>query len=317
MTITSFDFLLFLLAGGICYYILPKSWQWIELLALSLIFYCLVATPYTLIFILISTGTAWVATNMSLQGRPGILAGAAIFIDVLLWLALKGSSLWVSVSQSLQRLLPFALELKPLPIAAALGMGYYTLQIIGYILDCCWGTAKPQKNIVKLLLFLLFFPQLITGPISRYNELEGLYQKHSFSYVGVTRGVQRILWGFTKKLVLAERLVGLVDKLWINVGYYRWIALLLFPLQMYADFSGGMDIVIGTAEIFGIRLSENFKTPFLSRTVQEFWQRWHITLGIWAKDYVLYPFLKSNFIIALGKKTRKYFGKRVGFRHPL
>ncbi len=325
MTVTSFSFLAFLVVGGLCYYMFPKSWQWVELLILSLIFYCLAATPYTLLFILLSTGTAWTATNYPFGKSECctenkhialLLVGTAIFLNSTLWFMLKGNALWLSVACRLEKLWPILGELKPLPVAAALGMGYYTLQVVGYILDCYWGTAKPQKNIVKLLLFLLFFPQLITGPISRYNELQSLYQKHDFDYIRITRGAQRILWGFVKKLVLAERLAVFVDTIWGGTasypGLYHWIAFLLYPLQMYADFSGCMDIVIGAAEVFGIHLNENFRTPFFSRTVQEFWQRWHITLGTWTKDYVMYPFLKSKYIIALGKWTRKRFGKRIG-----
>lgn len=325
MTITSLGFLLLITVGGLCYYLLPKAWQWVWLLVLSLVFYCLAATPYTLVFLLLSTVAAWAATNLPLTkeggepgkaSRAGAVTAIAILVNLGLWFLLKGNGLWLSVVNRLGFVLPFAGEAGPLPIAAALGMGYYTLQAIGYILDCRWGTAKPQRNIAKLFLFLLFFPQLITGPISRYNDLESLYEGHSFSYDRVARGAQRILWGFFKKLVLAQRLAVIVDRVWLSIdmhqGYYRLLVFLLYPIQMYADFSGCMDIVIGTAEVFGIDLKENFRNPFFARTVQEFWQRWHITLGTWAKDYVLYPLLKSRRMVSLGRKTKKRFGKRLG-----
>lgn len=326
MAITSFGFLLLLLAGGLCYYLMPRAWQWVWLLILSLVFYCLAAVPYTLLFILLSTVTAWAATNLpfsfsrgeasAVPSRAGALGAIAILVNLGLWFLLKGSGLWLPVADRLGKILPFLGEIRPLPVAAALGMGYYTLQAIGYILDCRWGTVKPQRNVAKLLLFLLFFPQLTTGPISRYQDLESLYQGHGFSYDNVTRGAQRILWGFFKKLVLAERAAVVVDQVWASLdsypGCYRWIVFLLYPIQMYADFSGCMDIVTGAAEIFGIRLKENFRNPFFARTVQEFWQRWHITLGAWAKDYVLYPLLKSRFMVALGRRMKKRFGKRVG-----
>ncbi|MDE6945810.1 MAG: hypothetical protein K2P14_01365 [Anaeroplasmataceae bacterium] len=324
MEITSFAFLIFLCIGGGIYYVLPKAWQWTELLIFSLIFYYFAATPYTLIFIVVSTGMAWVATNYpfrkSVDGNretciAGVLAIIAIFLNAVLWFVLKGSKLWIPLIQKIGKIMPLEV-FNTMPVAASLGMGYYTLQCIGYILDCRWGTAKPQKNFAKLFLFLLFFPQLITGPISRYNDLQSLYEQHSFDYVKMTFGVQRILWGFVKKLVLAERLAIIIGTIWNDLdnytGYYCLIAMLLFPIQIYADFSGCMDIVIGTAEIFGIYLKENFKTPFFSRTVQEFWQRWHITLGSWGKDYILYPFLKSKCMINLGKMLRKRFGKKVG-----
>lgn len=325
MTITSFSFLVFLFAGMVLYYVIPKSWQWLELLIMSVTFYCLVATPYTIIFLIISTVTAYFTAivikkvqikQTKLKYIIGILLTASIIINVGLWLALKGSDLYVSVSYRLSQMIPFFNTLNPVPFIAALGMGYYTLQVIGYILDCYWGTIEPQKNILRLFLFVSFFPQLLTGPISRYEQLQSLYEKHSFSYINLTHGAQRILWGFFKKLVIAERVAIIVNGVWGNVegnyGVFCWIALLLYPIQMYADFSGCMDIALGAAECFGIKLPENFVNPFFSKTVQEFWQRWHITLGTWAKDYVLFPLLKTKAFIELGKKSKKKFGKTIG-----
>lgn len=314
MSITSFGFLLMICAGCVLYYILPKSWQWMELLALSLIFYCMSAVPYTFIYLLISTAAAYLCTNYADSGRAGTdrgrkacvwLGAGAVIINAGLWFVLKGAGLWS----------PLFPRMSAMPFIAAMGMGYYTLQVIGYILDCCWKSVKPQKNPLKLLLFVCFFPQMITGPISRYSQLETLYEKHALSYENITFGAQRILWGFFKKLVLAERVGVIVDAIWnlrTQEAVFLWIAFLFYPIQLYSDFSGCMDIVLGTAECFGIKLPENFNNPFFSRTIQEFWQRWHITLGTWAKDYVLYPLLKSKGMVRFGKFTKKKFGKRYG-----
>ncbi len=314
MSITSFGFLLMICAGVSLYYILPKSWQWVELLVLSLIFYCMSAAPYTFVYILISTAAAYISTRFARgkgaetdRGRKlaACLGVGAVLINVGLWFVFKGKGLWM----------PFFGEAAVMPYLAALGMGYYTLQVIGYILDCYWGSIEPQKNPLKLLLFVCFFPQMITGPISRYSQLEALYEKHPLSYENITFGAQRILWGFFKKLVLAERVGAVVNAIWemqTQEAVFLWIALLLYPIQMYADFSGCMDIVIGAAECFGIKLPENFNNPFFARSIQEFWQRWHITLGTWAKDYVLYPLLKSERMVRLGSSAKKKFGKRYG-----
>lgn len=277
MTITSFTYLLFLAAGVFIYYLLPRKWQWVELLGLSILFYCIVATPYTLIYILIATAAVYFATAfLEKDGRKAATAGViAVVINAVLWFALKGYALWAPLFQVM------GITVKA-PVAA-LGMGYYTLQAVGYILDCYWGNSKPLKNPLQLLLFLCFFPQMITGPISRFHELEDMYEGRGLSYQNLTYGAQRILWGFFKKLVLAERVGVLVTAIWGNLlqynGFYSWIAFLAFPLQLYADFSGCIDIALGTAGLFGIRLPENFNSPFFSRTTQEFWQRWHITLG--------------------------------------
>lgn len=321
MTITSFSFLAFIVIGAVLYYVLPKSLQWIELLIMSLVFYCFAAVPYTVIFIIFTTVVSYIATNIgrlravresNKQSIISVSVAIAIILNTGLWFVIKGGDFWRPVLNAV------GLEGKAaaIPAVAALGMGYYTLQAIGYILDCHWQTITPQKNILKLFLFLVFFPQMTTGPVSRYEQLETLFQKHKFSYTAVTHGAQRILWGFFKKIVIAERAGLIVNGIWANMdtfsGFYSWAALLLYPLQMYADFSGCMDIVIGVSEIFGIKLAENFKNPFFSRTVQEFWQRWHITLGAWAKDYVLYPLLKSRFMVGFSRAAKKRFGKKTG-----
>lgn len=325
MTITSFYYFLFIFVGGCIYYILPKKIQWLELLALSIVFYCIVSNPYTIIFPVFATVLAYSATllqqtkvvkNAKWKYIGCTLIALAVIVCAGLWFWLKASDIWVAVSYRVSTIVPFVHALNPPSVLAALGMGYYTLQIIGYIMDCYWGTIQPQRNLFKLFLFVIFFPQMVTGPISRYSQLESLYQSNRFSYENVTRGAQRILWGLFKKLVLAERVGIIVNGIYGSFdtynGWWRWIALLLYPIQMYADFSGCTDIALGTAEVFGIRLPENFNNPFFSRTAQEFWQRWHITLGVWAKDYVLYPMLKAKWMVNLGRKARKKLGKRFG-----
>lgn len=310
MTITSLDYLAFVAAALVCYYMIPRKWQWMWLLFFSIVFYCLAAIPYTLVYILISTVSAWVVTNGLARYREKndgydapffwkVSIWTTILVDIGLWFLLKGTSF-----------------VRIVDWVAALGMGYYTLQIIGYTIDCYWGIAKAQKNPLKLLLFTSFFPQMITGPISRYRELEHIYDGQGFSYINLAHGAQRILWGFFKKLVIAERVGAMVDVVWKTPneysGLFTWMALFLYPIQMYTDFSGCMDIVIGTAEMFGIKLAENFRNPFLALTSQEFWQRWHITLGTWAKDYVLYPLLKTKFFVKLNMFFKRKGHKNVG-----
>ena len=327
MTITSFSYLVLITVGVCIYYIVPKRIQWIELLVLSLIFYYFAATPYTIIYLMISTLIAYLSTMAVKKIRekenhnlkiPFTITVIAIVINVVIWFVLKGKGLWAFCAQSLLShvYISGVESLLNMQLIAALGMGYYTLQILGYIIDCYWENVEPQKNPLKLFLFTAFFPQLTTGPISRYSQLECLFEKHKFQYQNIAFGAQRILWGFMKKIVLAERVGVMVTTITGNpeefTGFYSWIAIFMYPLQMYADFSGCMDIVLGTAELFDIRLAENFRNPFFSRTSQEFWQRWHITLGAWAKDYVLYPLLKSKPMIKLGKITRQKFGKKTG-----
>lgn len=326
MSITSFSFLTLITVGMLFYYISPKSWQWIDLLVISLLFYYFAASPYTILYLLVSVAITYGATITIDRMREkdsksrllAFIAGMAIAANILMWFIVKGSGLWKPFVGKIAEYLyiPKVNSLLNIHIISALGMGYYTLQVIGYIIDCYWENIVPQKNPLKLILFVVYFPQLTTGPISRYAQLECLYENHTFRYSNICLGAQRILWGFFKKIVLAERVGAIVAAIAGNsevyTGFYSWMMLLLYPLQMYADFSGCMDIVIGVSELFGIKLAENFNNPFFARSSQEFWQRWHISLGGWAKDYVLYPLLKSDPMIKLGKYTRKRYGKATG-----
>lgn len=325
MTVISLKYFVFLLASVCIYYVIPKKAQWVALLCLSFVYYFLAATPYTILFPLASAVLAYISTNAfriplisrSQNGKKWIagLTFAAILINILLWFLLKGFSFIRLGETIVHSAFPNAPVVKDLQVAAALGMGYYTAQVIGYILDCYWGICEPQRNILKMFLFVSFFPQLIVGPISKYSQLECLYEEHDLEYQNLTFGVQRILWGLFKKLVLSERIAVVVTYIWADTlqynGIWIWIAVLLYPLEIYTDFSGCMDIVLGSAELFDIHLPENFRSPFFSKNCQEFWQRWHITLGVWAKDHVYYPILKSKPILALGKWSKNRFHKRA------
>ena len=324
MTITSFSFFIFLLVGMLLFYVTKEKNQWIVLLGISIFFYCCSTKPYTIIFLVVSTSLAFLSSNLHTL-FPGsvsrykklvlIITIIAIALNVFIWFLIKGNAIWISASSIVHMIIPCSPILSALPVLPALGMGYYTAQVIGYILDCYWGNIEPQKNILKLFLFLSFFPQLIVGPISRYSQMEDLYKGHSFILKNFQWGSQRILWGVFKKLVISDRIGIIVNGIWGDSvqynGLWLWIAVFLAPLQIYTDFSGCMDIVLGTAELFDIHLSENFRSPFLAKNSQEFWQRWHITLGAWARDYMYYPILKSKLIITIGKWAKRNFSKRV------
>ena len=198
-----------------------------------------------------------------------------------------------------------------------LGFSYYTLSLIGYLADVYWRKEKAEKNYFKLLLFTIYFPKILEGPISKYRFFSSqLLDDHKFDYGQICFGLQRMIWGYFKKIIIADRLALFVNEVFGNpfehFGSDFLIAAILGAVQLYCDFSGCMDIGLGISECFGIRLEENFNRPFSSRTVAEFWRRWHITLGIWFKDYVYMPISASPKIIELTKQIRKRFGKRTG-----
>lgn len=309
MPLTSFAFLFFLALLLAVYCLAGTRLRWPVLLAFSLAFCLYDSSPFLLALPFVSALSAYVATltdaKQRAQGKSGNLpAGSAIAFNVIFWFVFKGGGYWN----------PLMPDAPSLPVA--LGMSYYVMQVIAYILDCHWETVKPEQNFLKLFLFVIFFPQMTSGPISRREDLSALYEGTQPTYGNITFGAQRIVWGFFKKLVISVRIGAVVDMVYSDLGgmggHWTAIAVLLYPMQLYTDFSGCLDIVLGAAELVGIRLKENFNSPFFSRTVQEFWKRWHITLGSWAQDYVLFPVLKSPAIVSLGAKTKKRFGKRLG-----
>lgn len=198
-----------------------------------------------------------------------------------------------------------------------LGISYYTLSLIGYLADVYWKKEKAEKNYFKLLLFVIYFPKILEGPISKHKNCGlQLVEGHDFDYKRVCFGLQRAIWGYFKKLVIADRLIALVNTVFLNAQYYTGaeflIAAILGSVQLYCDFSGCMDIALGVSECFGITLEENFKQPFASRSAAEFWRRWHITLGAWFKDYVFMPLAVSPRLMKVSGFLRKKIGKRAG-----
>ena len=191
------------------------------------------------------------------------------------------------------------------------GLSFYIFQSLGYCIDVYRGTARAERNFFKYALYVSFFPQILQGPIGDYNRLAPqLFAPHDFSYKEAVYGIERVAWGFFKKLVIANQISLILDGVWI--GYFEYsgcafwmMALVFYAIQLYADFSGYMDIANGCAQMLGIRMDENFCTPYFSRNIAEFWRNWHITLGAWFKNYVFYPVLRTGWCNQLRKNLKK------------
>lgn len=334
MSLVSLTFILFFIAVMIVYYLVPGKLQWMVLLAASVVFYFDVATPYTFVYVILSIVTVYWATMRIevLDARleqafdkeeckkiMSVKKGTYLFgvtVCILMLAALKYMNFFLGNIGLIAGLLGNDSVISEVHWLASLGISFYTLQMVGYLTDVYWGISKPQKNIAKLALFNCYFPQMISGPISRYHELEEtLFGIHKFDAQKVYQGMLRILIGFFKKLVISEHLIKVTDAIYANPaeygGVFVWIGTALYVIQIYADFAGCMDIIMGVSECFGVILPENFKTPFCSATIQEFWQRWHITLGTWLKDYIMYPILRSGLWSKYTKNVKKKWGKRA------
>lgn len=194
-----------------------------------------------------------------------------------------------------------------------IGISFYTLQAVSYLTDVYRGTVTADRSLGRLALYMSFFPQLMEGPICRYSQTaEALFAGTPIRYDAFTRGLQRLLYGLFKKMVIADRLNIFVNTIFTNHQDQKGLVILLgmvaYTCQLYMDFSGIMDMVMGMGEIFGVRMPENFRRPFFSKSISEFWTRWHITLGAWFRDYIYYPLSLSGPL----KKTTSACRKRLG-----
>lgn len=326
MGITSFYFLCFFAVMLVLYYSIPWKFQWGFLLLCS-VTYCLLAGQGALLLYPIftvaacDTGTRLLSRTPAQEEkkRRGILI-MTIIVNVGILFALKYVNFFINTVNGTAHL--FGVSENPLSgvdFLVPLGISFYTFSLLGYVIDVYYGLAEHQKNGLKLALYGMYFPNLISGPILKYREhAEQFFTPHAFDYRQVTRGLQRMIWGFFKKLVIAERLGVLVNMVYGSYetfsGIYIWVATAAYAFQLYTDFSGCMDIVLGMSESLGILLPENFQTPFFSKSVAEYWRRWHITLGVWMKDYVFYPLLRSKLFTDINRKCKEKYGKKRGKR---
>ena len=240
-----------------------------------------------------------------------------IALQLTMLIVLKYSGFFSDNLNILLKTVSFPYLLPSLKFALPIGISFYTLQAISYLIDVYYEKIKADGHLGRLALYLTFFPTIMEGPICRYSQTaHALTEGKPLTYRQTTYGAQRIIWGLFKKLVIADRLNLLVETIFGSPNQYGGIVVIagavLYTFQLYADFSGCIDITIGTGEIFGIAIPENFRQPFFSKTPSEFWRRWHITLGTWLKDYIFYPISLTKTGKKLGKFTRAKFKKHTG-----
>ena len=301
------------------YFVSPIKYRWIVLLLASILFFCTWGVNM-LPLAIGATIVAWIVSNViekwnvnfdvEVKNNDSYDQSEKNVLQKKLKTRCK-YVLWIGVVLVLSVLLFSKVE-----SVFILGVSYYTMSLIGYMADVYWKKEKAEKNLFKLMLFTLYFPKILQGPISKHKNIKAsLYEGTSFEYKRFCYGLQRVLWGYFKKLVIADRLLLFIQPAFVNYENYHGsillVAAVFSALQMYCDFSGCMDIALGVSEIFGIKLEENFKRPFFAKSVPEFWTRWHISLSTWFKDYIYMPIVISPKIIKISGKLKKAFGKRV------
>ena len=318
MSILSIKFFVFFIILILGYYIIPAKYRWIVLLVGSYVFYALGNWKWVGLIVFTTLQTYFAAMWLGKLNRrikedikkiedkeekkkqkeclirqKKWIVALTLIINFGILFFFKTSYMWRETSL----LLP-------------LGISFYTFQTIGYLIDVYRSKYEPEKNLFKYALFASYFPQIIQGPINRFDTLSAqLFEERRFEWRRIKLGFLLFLWGMFKKMVISDRAAIFVSavlggELQDTQGIIIVAAVFLFNLQLYTDFSGGIDMVCGISQMLGIEMAENFRRPFFSRTLAEYWRRWHISLGGWIKDYVFYPIAMSKTFGKLGKNAK-------------
>ena len=289
MNYTSIKFYLMICVSMVIYYVFPKRLRWFILLITSGYFYFLITNDSKKIIIfamsiIVSYFAGILIRKAKNKKIQKMVLGIGIVISTLPLIASKcGDFLTSSIIHR-------AMISWILPI----GLSFYSMQIIAYLVDVYKGKIEPQNNILKYVLFISFFPIIIQGPISRYEQLRiQLYEGHSYDSERVMRGIQLIIWGLFLKYLIADKSAIIVNTVFDNYGNYSGlyilIAAILYSIQLYTDFLSCVTISQGVAGLFGIEVIDNFHHPYFSTSIKDFWRRWHISLSEWLRDYVYIP----------------------------
>ena len=318
MTYLSFYFLTFLFITAFVFYLIGwigqkcgKNYQWIVLLFSSAVFYYINSDIKTILLFLATIFLSYIFSQLLTQNKCSdgiyknensvegistagkdiknnrtLLLIISIFISCLPLLFVKFSSFLVSESSS-----EFSWKDS---IIIPMGLSFYTLQIIAYLSDCYNNKIVAEKNPFKYALFISFFPYIVQGPITRFSEMsDQLYGKHEFRTENILEGLQLMLWGWFLKIMIADKISGSVNLIFDNyqnyAGFYIFIAACLYSIQLYTDFYACVTICQGAAQLFGIILPDNFRRPYFATSIHDFWNRWHITLGRWLKEFIYFP----------------------------
>ena len=305
MTFISIEFLLFLTFIVGTYYVVPHRYRWVLLLLASYVFYATLSVQF-IPLLLISTAFTYVIgiliekQERKEQKKRLMWVGVSVLVFFLGWFkyfnfvndSLRSFAVWSG----------FDYDVPYREIVLPLAISFYTFQAISYVVDVSRGKQKAERHYGYFSVYFAFFPQLVAGPIERAKKLlPQLKTEQHLDYDNISYGIQRIIWGFFKKTLIADRLAPIVACVFNSpdpTGSEIVLATMLFSIQLFADFSACSDIAIGCARLLGFRLSENFKQPHFAVSIADFWNRWHITLSMWLRDYIFMP-------LAKGKKKRE------------
>lgn len=320
MNLASVYYFLFLIICFIVYYLVPGKMQKYVLTIASLYFFLQMSseTPEKFLMILSYVILVTYAGGLITDRLDGRLRTACTAVAIVLLVSVLVILKYLyNITAVVLQIVHISSDISWMDIVAPIGISYFTLSAIGYLMEVFWKNIQAEKNLFNVALFVAYFPQIISGPVTRYPEMKQQFDKaHSLEYENIAKGALRMLWGYFQKFVISERFSVVVLTIYGNIQEQSGISIILatlcYAIQLYTDFSGCMDIIMGTSILFDIKLPENFRAPFFSFSIQEFWQRWHITLGLWFKDYIMYPLQLTKPFLAIGRICGKRFGKKAG-----
>ena len=336
MIFTTLNFLIFLVIVFFIYYLVPKKFRWIVLLLASIYFY-VASSPKYIIYVLISSFITYlgarIITKLDDDNRKNIESKSeeipkeikkilkkglarkkktVIVITIIgalsMLVVMKYTGFILENISRIYNIIGFDFKGPAWNIILPIGISFYTFMSIGYAIDVYRGEYPAEKNFFKYFLYISYFPHVLQGPIDSYKDLSEEFNKpKSFNYEETVQGLSRVGIGLIKKMVIADKIAPVVTGVITGIdGYFGKniiIAIVLYAIELYADFSGYMDIAIGCSRMLGIKLTENFDSPYFSKSIAEYWRRWHMSLGAWFRDYVYYPLLRSK----RAEKIRKYY----------
>lgn len=323
--------LLFMSVGLALYFVVPKKYRFVVVLIESVVFYALYSKFMT-IFIVLTVATIYLvglwlntrddafdkqketldkeqkkALKKKIKTQKKWIAAFGIFVVLGMLVGLKYTNFFASMFDGVLGWFNVSAKMPVLKIILPLGISYYTLSAIGYVVDVCRGKYKGDQNFCRVALFVMYFPQLLEGPFATYDKLAPqLYNGSDFDSKRISSGFLLVLWGFFKKIVVADRMAIIAGEVFKNYSQYSGIIVVVgvvcFTIQLYAEFSGIIDVVRGISEMYGFNLAKNFEQPFFSQSINEFWRRWHMSLGAWFREYIFYPISMSKGFMKLNKK---------------
>ncbi len=327
MSTNGVTFLLFVLCAVLLYYVIPKKHRWLVLLTSSAVFYLangIPATLYMLSTVIFTygaglilgklgtikpegeTGEAKKQANKRLKKQKQAVLAAALVLNFAVLGVFKYSDFF---ADNVNAILGHT-WLTPPKLLLPLGISFYIFQTAGYLIDLYRGKYQAERNFPKYALFVTYFPQLVQGPINRYGALkDSLYNGNALDWANIQGGILRMLLGILKKAMIADVLAPAVTLIYTDYenypGIIAFLGAALYCIQLYCDFSGGVDLLCGVSRLFGVKMAENFMQPYFATSLADFWRRWHISLGDWMKDYLFYPIAFSPAMTKLTKQARK------------